>query len=94
MTNKMGDMGKKLEVIDSVNRTKTQQTVKELKDEMIGEAKEEFKKEKLKYSQALNKLEDDTSKQIDTLRSYLKTNHKQRQEQESKLKIMIQNLTE
>ena len=72
-------MGKKLELVDAANRTKTQQTFKELKEEMIGQAKEEFKKEKDQISQSLNKLEDETSKQIDTLRSHLKTNLKQRQ---------------
>lgn len=46
MTSRMGDLGIKLENVDAANRHLTEQTLKELKDDMIGSAKEHFKQEK------------------------------------------------
>ncbi len=51
-----------------------------------------FSKEKDKYSEILKKISEDSIKEMDGLKGLLKTSQKQRQENEAKLKLMIENL--
>lgn len=71
---------------------KTQQAVKELKEDVIAEEKEIFKKEKDRYCQMLQKVSEDSCKQMDNLKIVLKSRQKQRQENELKLRTMIEEL--
>lgn len=83
-----------MEFIDAVKRQKTQQTLKELKEETIGEAKMMFKQEKERHLENLGKFNEDSTKELDNIKNLLKASQKQRQESESKLKLMIQGLVE
>jgi hypothetical protein len=62
LTTRMGDLDRKLEAVDAGNRQKTEITLKELKEEAIGEARSVFGKEKEKHLQMLGKISEDSGK--------------------------------
>lgn len=53
-----------------------------------------FAKEKEKQAQLLNKLAEDSNKEIDGIRALVRASQKQKQDNEAKLKLMIQGLVE
>ena len=53
-----------------------------------------FAKEKEKQTQLLNKLAEDSNKEIDGIRALVRASQKQKQDNEAKLKLMIQGLVE
>jgi len=90
----MNDLAKKLELVNESKLLKTQASLSELKEEIIGESREMFAKERERQVQLLNKLAEDSSRELDGIRALAKASQKRRQEGEAKLKLMIQGLVE
>lgn len=91
-TNRLGDISSRLQSLDVANRLATEQTLKDLKEETINEARQMFAKEKEKYTTMLQKMTENSTKEMEKLRGLLKDSQKQRQQSENKLKVMIENL--
>lgn len=90
----MGDLGKKLELVDSINQQKTKVDLKQLKEEVIGEVKLKFSQEKEKSLQVLKKVSEDSGRELEGLAALLKASQRQQQDNESRLRLMVANLNE
>ena len=92
-TNRMGDLGKKLQNVNASKLQQTGQVVKEFKDVITG-VQADFQKEKERHLTMLAKVGEDANKQLDGIKTLVKGCHKQKDESETKLKLMIQTLVE
>ena len=79
-TNRMNDLAKKLDNADATKMQKTQAVLTELKEDVIGSAKDEFKKEKERQLQLLNKISDDSNKELERIRNLVRGGQKQKQD--------------
>lgn len=76
----MNDLAKKLDNADATKMQKTQAVLTELKEDVIGSAKDEFKKEKERQLQLLNKISDDSNKELERIRNLVRGGQKQKQD--------------